>query len=206
MYSGKQISKRTMQDYQASMMVLERYRPATGLQEITPEWLRNYEYYLANIAGRAQNSRYHDFAMLRRFLNLARKEGLIKAYPFDHFKFKPEETVPDFLLENELDMLVETFEKGELSDPVARTTANFLFSCMTGVSGREMRDKDCIRFEGGKIIFYPQKKRIRTCSFRYTGKAAALWEIVKEQNLKQHHHRVNLDLETALKAAGITKK
>lgn len=85
-----------------------------------------------------------------------------------------------------------------------KSLGNFLFSCMTGVSGREMRDKDCIRFEGDRIIF-TRKKTNKQVYIPLHRKAKELWEDVKKDNLKQKHNRVNDDLKEALKAAEINK-
>lgn len=161
------IAYKTFEQYRDCLKVLEAYRPDVKLHEITADWLHSYEFYLKNIKNRAKNTRFHDFKTIRRAINLARADGLIKNYHFDKFKFSQEETNPEFLLEPELNALVKLYYEHKLKAPVQLTLGNFLFSCITGVSGREMRDKAA----GLKGIrsYSPVRKRISRCLSHSTG-------------------------------------
>jgi len=204
-YDQEAIGYKTWEQHRDCLKVLEAYRPDVKLHEITVDWLQDYEYYLKNVKNRAKNTRFHDFKTIRRVMNLAREDGLIKEYPFRKFKFSQEETNPDFLLVHELNALVKLYYQEKLNGPVQRTLGNFLFSCMTGVSGREMRDKESIRFEGDQIIF-TRKKTGAQVYIPLHRKAKDLWADVKDRNLKQKYVRVNKDIAEALQEAGINKK
>lgn len=92
------------------LKVYAKERPL-AFQEITPEFLINYEKYLKEHHHNGTNTVYKDFKFIRRLFNDAYSQDLIEhqIIPFNKYKMKTEKTQRSYLTEDEL-ILIETLE------------------------------------------------------------------------------------------------
>lgn len=89
---------------------------------------------------------------LKRYINVARKKGIITAYPFLNYTIKTEQSHRDALTEKELEKL-ENYRE-QLKEPNETLNA-FLFSCYTG-----LRYSDICAFTKQNIRTINRKKWI----------------------------------------------
>ena len=89
---------------------------------------------------------------LKRYINVARKKGIITAYPFLNYTIKTEQSHRDALTEKELEKL-ENY-RDQLKEPNETLNA-FLFSCYTG-----LRYSDICAFTKQNIRTINRKKWI----------------------------------------------
>ncbi len=89
------------------LKVYAKERPL-AFQEITPEFLINYEKYLKEHHHNSTNTVYKDFKFIRRLFNDAYSQDLIEhqIIPFNKYKMKTEKTHRSYLTEDEL-ILIE---------------------------------------------------------------------------------------------------
>lgn len=89
------------------LKVYAKERPL-AFQEITPEFLVNYEKYLKEHHHNRTNTVYKDFKFIRRLFNDAYSQDLIEhqIIPFNKYKMKTEKTQRSYLTEDEL-ILIE---------------------------------------------------------------------------------------------------
>lgn len=188
-----QVKKNTKRDYLDSLEVVKKYEPDVLLKQIDLEWLRRFEQWLTYTTGRGINSRAHDFVMIRRFVNIALEKKLIKEYPFKNFKIRKEKSDIEYLLEPDLQKLIALYDKRELSTRLQRVLGNFIFTCITGIAGDDMRNKDRLQLMGNKLSF----KRGKTgapITIPLSSTALRIYEDIKDANLKKDINRVNNDL------------
>ena len=92
------------------LKVYAKERPL-AFQEITPEFLVNYEKYLKEHHHNRTNTVYKDFKFIRRLFNDAYSQDLIEhqIIPFNKYKMKTEKTQRSYLTEDEL-ILIENLK------------------------------------------------------------------------------------------------
>ena len=198
------IAKKTYKDYLVSLNNLKEYRRSIPFDDLNYKFLLQYEIWLKSIKKRNQNSRYHNFAAIRKFLNLAIKYGYTSNYPFDNFKFKQKNVEREYLTESELTRLQELYCSGKLSDRLSGTLAHFLFTCYTGVAGDDLRNKDRLKFDEDLLTFERGKTK-QNVKVPLSTKGKYMKERILNCSLKQSPSRVNSDLIEIMEIAKIDK-
>lgn len=205
---NRRITERTREDYQRSINNLAEYQPKVRFQEIDKEWLEDYEYYLLNVKQFSVNTASHDFKMLRKFFNEARKKGVTNHYPFDDFKIRTEETQKDYNTLEEVDQLFELYESGKLSLPLQKSLAYYLFSCYTCIPGDDLRHKqERLRFTEDTVSYVrgKTKRKGKLLVIPLVDRAKKLLPLILQHKLKMKKSRVNDDLEEIMTTASINK-
>ena len=198
------IAYKTYKDYKVSLSNLKEYSNSLLFEELDYKFLVRYDTWLQSVKGRNQNSRYHNFTALRKFLNLAIKYGYTQNYPFKDFKFSQRKVEREYLSESELCKLQELFDSGTLKDKFQNTLANFLFTCYTGIAADDMRHKERLSFNGTTVAFVRGKTKVPV-KIPLTSKALNLVPEIQSRALKQSSHRVHKDLKCIMENAGIDK-
>ena len=151
----------TLENYRKHLLKLEQYHGSQDLtfEQITPEWLGNYEAYLRDEKQNLGNNYVHAlFKTLKLLFNAAIKKGLITEYPFDKYE-NPVYKAPikDYLVLSEIKKWEEYADTQ--SDPVLLQTAvYFLLGASTG-----LRISDWFRFsikdhiKDGKVLLRAKK-------------------------------------------------
>jgi integrase len=127
------------------------------VEQITYHFLENYEYYLRNNLGNSINTIHSNLKVIRKFVNIAEKKGVIKSEnnPFHKFKLKREKTERYFLSEDEL-KLIENYQitQGERYKQVFDM---FIFSCYTGLRISDVLKLKWENINNGRINMVLQK-------------------------------------------------
>jgi integrase/recombinase XerD len=198
------IKPKTYADYADSIKVLKAYRTDIRINEITFDFLKDFEVWLTRIRKRSKNSRAHDFTMIRKFQNIAVRKGLSKVYAFRQFRIQREQGTKEFNDEKELQALIDLYRKKTLAVKLQRTLANYIFTCHTGVAGDDMRNKD--RFQiSDNCMYFRRGKTDRPVVIPLPRVALEMWEEIKDRNLKKKIYQVNEDLRDIMKIAEIKK-
>ena len=195
---------KTYEDYCCSIRNLQEFSSSLSFDDINYEFLVRYEVWLKSVKKRGKNSRYHNFAAIRKFLNLAIKYGHTKNYPFEDFKFSQDRKPFEYLDESELKRLHTLFIGGSLPNKLQNTLTNFLFTCYTGVAGDDMRNKHRLNFNK-EFLFFDRGKTGKVVKIPLTKNAKDLLIEIEIRNLKQSKSRTNSDLKEIMKLAGIDK-
>jgi site-specific recombinase XerD len=197
------MAKNTYRDYHVSLNNLKEFAPSLTFNDLDYKFLVRFETWLKQ-KGRNQNSRYRNFTAIRKFLNLAIRYGLTENYPFKDFKFSPVQVEREYVTEPELTSLQQLFDQGKLRERHANTLANFLFTCYTGISADDMRNKERINFNGTHISFV-RGKTGKIVKIPLTSKAARMLPEVQKRPLKLSASKTHCDLKEIMKIAFIDK-
>lgn len=200
------LKMKTHEDYYYSLNNLKEYQSSVTFNEITHEFLTYFDIWLKAIKKRNKTSRNHNFTAIRKFINIAITYGLTNNYPFRTFKIKQtsENKEPKYLTEDELYKLEELLYSKPLGDRHTRTLTNFLFTCYTGIPGQELRAQNSLKISD-KAITYTRTKTNQPVLVPLIKKSKRLLPLLKDMQLKQHYHSVNIDLREILNMAGIDK-
>lgn len=198
------LAYKTYKDYLVSFNNLKEYRKSLSFEEIDYKFLVQYDIWLKSVKKRNQNSRYHNFAAIRKFINLAIKYGYTKNYPFTEFKFKQKSVEREFLNEDEVRSLQNLFCSNGLSRKLRVTLAHFLFTCYTGVAADDLRHKERLKFTDELLVFERGKTK-HLVKVPLTSKAKMIKDEVLMSSLKQSSSRTNNDLKDIMELAGINK-
>ncbi len=111
--------------------IKQNYRRDTMcLQEKTPMFIRDFEYYLKTTRKCCHNTAIKYLKNFKKIIRIALANGWMKSDPFSNIKFHLDDVDMDFLDETELNTLMEKELKIERLQIVEDT---FLFCCFTGL-------------------------------------------------------------------------
>jgi hypothetical protein len=165
-------------------------------------------YYLQKVKGHSINSVAHDLRSLRKFTNAALEAGVTNHYPFRGYKIQTREAVKEYNSPEEVEVLEQMFYANELTLPLQKTLGHYLFSCLTGIPGDDLRHKSerleftlaAVRYVRGKT-----QRKGKLLVIPIIERARPLVQFVQQHDLKQSKSRTNNDLREIMRRAGINK-
>jgi site-specific recombinase XerD len=101
------------------------------LTELNHQFITDYEFYLKTIQIMQHNSAMNNIKKLKKIIRICVANQWLEKNPFDLYKMRLKQTHRNFLLKNELEILIEkkfTLQRLEQVKDI------FLFSCYTGLS------------------------------------------------------------------------
>lgn len=124
---------------------VQEFEPGVMLSSINVTWLRRYEQHERK-RGIAHNTLNTSFKYLRRIMNQAHAEKLIKENPFDAYEIpKYRQTERTYLTKEELQLVMAT--AAELTGQLRITAWFFLLGCFSG-----LRHSDWLRFNYDTMV------------------------------------------------------
>uniref|UniRef100_F4C2B7 Integrase family protein n=1 Tax=Sphingobacterium sp. (strain 21) TaxID=743722 RepID=F4C2B7_SPHS2 len=130
--------------------------PLIPFHEITQEKIREYDAYLRKL-DKSHNTITGYHKVIRKFLNAAEKQNIIKVNPYNGltFRYVPGSRRP--LEQVELKRLMDIYYKKPLMHSVREVLRRFLFSCLTGVRISDSHRLHRNMIVGNKLTFKMKK-------------------------------------------------
>ena len=131
-------------------------------QSLTPSFVSSYDLYLRADLKMSHNTIVNIIANLRSVIKSALNDGLLRQDPFIGYTFEYSQTVPRFLSEKELELMMRT--------PLPKSNLNlvrdvFLFSVFTGISFSDIRnltEKNLAQAEDGTWWIHSARQKTET--------------------------------------------
>ena len=131
-------------------------------QSLTPSFVSSYDLYLRADLKMRHNTIVNIIANLRSVIKSALNDGLLRQDPFIGYTFEYSQTVPRFLSEKELKLMMRT--------PLPKSNLNlvrdvFLFSAFTGISFSDLRnltEKNLVQAEDGTWWIHSARQKTGT--------------------------------------------
>ena len=131
-------------------------------QSLTPSFVSSYDLYLRADLKMSHNTIVNIIANLRSVIKSALNDGLLRQDPFIGYTFEYSQTVPRFLSEKELKLMMRT--------PLPKSNLNlvrdvFLFSAFTGISFSDLRnltEKNLVQAEDGTWWIHSARQKTGT--------------------------------------------
>ncbi len=138
---GHRYSSETKKTYITQKSKLFKYKKNLKLDEITPQFLIEYEKYMKTVLNNNQNTVNKTFAFLKSTLNKAINDGLISKHhnPFNKIKIKRVVGHRAFLNIDELQRLHNLMNNTNNAG-IKNVCTYFLFSCYTGLRFTDVKN------------------------------------------------------------------
>lgn len=218
-----------MEEYRLNK--LEKFQKNISINEIDKNWLEKYKKYLQVDLKNKINTVHGDFRTIRKYIRIAFDNGLIKSYPFTHFKMEVEAVEKEYLTFDELKTLHNLYDSKKLLEMISRdkrsktyiigqkyqdVLQHFLIGCYTGLRYSDIKNLRFGNIQENKIIIKMEKGRIgkqKTVRIPLTDLSKSVLDINKANAANDLLYRVpvkrigetNLWLKDIMKEAKINK-
>ena len=158
MNQSASLSKFTLNTYLSHISKIRQFRANLDTDEIDEHFLEGYREFMLNRQNKA-GTVYRSLAVLRKFVNMLRKNGTLKNSPFENFRMPRVRNRRDFLEIGELRALYDGYFKKNQEMTCAEREAMraFLFSCFTGLRYADLKNLCANDIINGKIHKWTQK-------------------------------------------------
>ncbi len=119
----------TLKVYKSVFKKMQEYNETLVFDDITPEFLNNYFFYLKKQLGNCDATANKNLAVIKKFVLVAVREGYMELNPFQHFKIRHAKPKVLYLTEDELKRLIEFYHTATLSHIETQSLQIFLFMC-----------------------------------------------------------------------------
>ena len=140
---GKEYVEGTIRKFDTSLLYMKQYLLAQyrkedmPLQEIDQEFVRNFEFFLKTEKLCQNNSALKHIKNFRKVIRIAIGNEWIKKDPFAYYRFKLEETDPEFLTMDEIKIILA---KEFTIKRVEQVRDVFVFCIFTGLAFSDVKD------------------------------------------------------------------
>lgn len=147
--------------YKRTVKKIETKWETIPFNSLTVDFLQEFDKVLIN-QGLEVNTRWTHHKDLRKFINIAIKNGIDIKNPYDNYKVAKAKTEPVFLSVDELQKFIKLYDDGVCPEHWQRVLRQFLFMCGTGLRISEMKilkDEDII--ENTLMIRPPKTQKFK---------------------------------------------
>lgn len=164
--------------YRQQVASLNRVRDFVGgdylpMHKIRLEWIEEFDAYWRG-KGRAHNTVVGYHKDIKKYLNRALENRLIKENPYDKFSFKYVDGIREALTQDEVKKLMNLYYQNILEPPTQEALRRFLFSCLCGVRISDTHTLHRKHIKDNFLIFKPHKTSRYGKSLKIPLPAAAL--------------------------------
>jgi site-specific recombinase XerD len=133
---GKEYAEGTLRRFKSSLASLEAYLVHTGktdvqIIDLNYQFVTGYEFFLKSVRNVEHNTAMGAIKKLKKIVRICVANDWIDKDPFMNYKVKIRETNRPFLVQDELDRIINL---KTLTDRLSRVRDIFVFSCYTGLS------------------------------------------------------------------------
>jgi site-specific recombinase XerD len=155
----------TVERYETCYLHTERFisymykKKDMVLNDITPEFIRDYEYYLKTERNCAHNTTIKYLRNFKKIIRIAFTNGWMKHDPFTNIKYQLKDVDIDFLTEEELNTLIK---KPLTINRLQQVKDVYLFCCFTGLAFVDIKNLTYDEIVDVKGKSWIKKKRQKT--------------------------------------------
>jgi integrase/recombinase XerD len=155
----QELSSGTVKHHKSVINIVKLYRPALAFAEINAEFLENLQRWLKTKQKNDVNTIHGKMRVLRNYLNIAVRRGIITENPFVRVKLKKASVNRVFLNSGEVKSLWNLYTSKTLSEKHHKVLRWFLFMCLTGLRVSDLRAINHSNIEGQILMFAPWKTK-----------------------------------------------
>lgn len=206
--------KRTLDHHKAIFHKLKLFKDPLMFTEIDAEFINKYKIHLQKKYKNSPATIYNNMAKVKAYLNIAKREGIIRRNPFVDVKLIKASGEREYLNEAELNAVVDLYEKNYLPENYQRTLRYFLFSCFTSLRISDVRSLTKEMIINNTIIYTPHKtgkikpKPVKIPIVDYAKKLMKDESTVRLHGLVFHllpDSKINLNIKEIVKVAKINR-
>jgi integrase/recombinase XerD len=152
-----EIAKQTYKNHSSAIEKLKEFKSSLAFAEITPDFLESYRRWMKTKKRNDINTIYGSMKVLKAYLNIAIKKGIITTNPFIRLRVKEARTDRIFLTIDELEVLWTAYIEKKLNENELRDLRHYLFMCFTGCRISDFRRLTTENIVNHSLIYYPLK-------------------------------------------------
>lgn len=149
----------TSKKHLAEFMMLKYKMTDINLNEITPMFVSDFEYFLKTNKNCCNNSTIKHLKSLKKIVRIALSNGWMKSDPFSNIRFHLDDVDLAYLTEDELNVLMKKEFKIER---IAQVKDIYLFCCFTGLAFVDVKNLVYDDIEENNGVMWIKKKRQKT--------------------------------------------
>src|SRR5690606_23044080 len=133
---GKEYAQGTLKRFKAALTALEAFlkhksKTDVPLKDLNHKFITDYEFFLKSIRNVEHNTAMGIIKKLKKIIRICVANDWIEKDPFLNYKIKIRETNRPFLLQDELDRIIN---KQILTERLSQVRDIFVFCCYTGLA------------------------------------------------------------------------
>ncbi|MGJ3236401.1 tyrosine-type recombinase/integrase [Marivirga sp.] len=200
---GKRVAYKTWLYNRERLNAIHKLFPELKLTEINVQLLQEIKS-IFEIKGLKKSTLNRTYAVLNKYVRIAKAERLIKKNPFDEFKIGADnKTDIEYLTQHEIDLMEKNLS--QYNSRQYSTAIHFLHSCYTGLRGVDSRQFDPDEHVKDGFLRMTQAKTGLKVNLPLNDKAKKLHAEITKVNLKVKVHRISTDLKEIIQICGIHK-
>jgi len=154
-----ELAHSTVKSHKSAITIFKKYKPALSFSEITPDFIDGLQRWLRTKQGNDINTVHTKMRVLRNYLNVAIRKGIISENPFLKVKLKKVSTQRVFLTFEELNTLWELYTAKKLLPAKQKILRHFLFMCFTGLRISDLKQLSVNSVVGDMLVFNVRKTK-----------------------------------------------
>ena len=155
-----EVSHEHYRHYLASISKLKKWRSKAFVTDLNSDFIEDYTYYMKAVLKNHENTVTKNLIFLRKFAQIAQKQGLLKDDPFKELKFKRLKSNIQPISWNDVCKL-ESLLHTDVNEKIKNVVRWFLFSCYTGLRYSDLRALTHESIIDNKIVIMQQKTESR---------------------------------------------
>jgi integrase/recombinase XerD len=155
----KEIRKQTWKNHWSEIHKLKLYKPKLAFSEINANLLEQYKRWLKTERKNDINSIYASMKIIKTYINIAIRKGIIITNPFELVKTKQVKPERVFLTVAELQELWELYQAQTLPAHNQKILRHFLFMSFTGLRISDFFVMARHNINGNLLVYYPIKTK-----------------------------------------------
>ncbi len=155
-----EIEPTTLDVHMDVMSKLYVYKNGLQFEDISEDFLLEYKGYLKKKLNNQESTINKNFAVIKKYVRAAIREGYMSENPFDKIKIsRKTNSTPEFLTEDELIKLVTIYNGGTLTEGMKSSLEIFLFMCFTSLHIGDARTVRIEQIGKTNLTYYRIKLR-----------------------------------------------
>lgn len=153
------IAHSTWLHHKSMIGTIKEYKQKLSFADITPDYLDRLQRWLKKEQKNDVNTIHGKMRVLRNYLNIAVRKGIIAENPFKQLKLKKASVNRVAINSEELTLLWNLYNQKKLPATKQRILRHFLFMCFTGVRISDLRSFTTANIVSNTLVFSAYKTR-----------------------------------------------
>lgn len=153
-----ELEKSTVRQHTSAMNKLKKFKKTLMFSEIDEKFILKYRTWLIRKKNEISTI-YNNLSRIKAYLNIAKREGIIRDNPFDRVKLVNPVVEREYLNEQELCKMIILYNKKFLPENYQRVLRHYLFSCVTSLRISDIRAFRMEQVVNNMLVYYPVKTR-----------------------------------------------
>lgn len=154
-----ELAHNTIKSHKSAIEIFKKYKASLAFSEITPDFIDSLQRWLKTKHGNDTNTIHTKMRILRNYLNVAIRKGIISENPFLKVKLKKASTSRVFLNPDELKVLWDLYDSAALAESKQKILRHFLFMCFTGLRISDLKQLTTSNIMGEMLVFNVKKTK-----------------------------------------------